>query len=201
MNLRVCDLWSLRCLRGFSIKRFIRLRVQQVSNPLSRHTRPVLDLSMARPCSGSNASRASLSSAKPLLSSSCSAGAGRSWEATTGPSLPELCQCSAAGTAVRTGGVSGTVPLPAPPACPLVAFPHVCVSLGCCQINNRLHLQEEALLLFPSFFLFFSKWVLEVKNSCLIQLLGLYHKLVTCNKLAHLLVCQHSQKQTKWLID
>lgn len=66
------------------------------------------------------------------------------------------------------------------------------------QVNYRLHLQEEELLFF---FPFFFKWFLEVKNSCLIQLLGVYHKLVTCNKLAHLLVCQHSQKQTKWLVD
>ena len=50
-------------------------------------------------------------------------------------------------------------------------------------------------------FFFFPKGFLEVKNSCLIQLLGVYHKPVTCNKLAHLLVRQHSQKQTKWLVD
>ena len=56
MNLRLCDLQLLRCLRGFSIKWFIGLRVQQVSNPLSRRTRPVLDLSMVWPCSGSDAS-------------------------------------------------------------------------------------------------------------------------------------------------
>lgn len=143
-------------------------------------------------------------SAEPLLSSCRGAGAGRSRETAPGPSLPELGWCSAAGAAVCPGGVRGTVPLLAPPAPSLVPFPHVCVSLGCCQTNCRLRVQEEELLFFfPSFFsfFFFSKWFSEVKNSCLIQLLGVYHKLVTCNKLARLLVHQHSQKQTKWLVD
>lgn len=52
-------------------------------------------------------------------------------------------------------------------------------------------LQEEELLFFYIFF--FSGWFFEVKHSYLIRLLGVYHKLVTCNKLAHLLAPTRSK--------
>lgn len=71
-------------------------------------------------------------------------------------------------------------------------FPHcvppICISLGCCQINCRRKNCFSSILFF-----FFSEWFFEVKHSYLIRLLGVYHKLVTCNKLAHLLAPTRSK--------
>jgi len=171
---RLRSLRSPGCLWGFgsSARGFRRSHVPCLT---------VLDLSMAWPCSG-------LNGAGPLS-------AKRRWHRVQ-REQPRDCPHP---SSVRASGVSGAVPLPAPAAVPFSCSP-TSVSLWAVarSATGCIYRRKNC---FSFFLLFFLKWFLEVKNSCLIQLLGVYHKLVTCNKLAHLLVCQHSQKQTKWLVD
>ena len=117
--------------RMFVRIRFISPRVQAVSRPLSH-------------CAGSLDGLALLGlewSGPVVCKASLAPGAAG---AATGLSPPKLRPCQ--------WGEWGC-PAPGSCCCSLLLFPHVCVSLGCCQISYRLHLQEEELLFFfPTFF-------------------------------------------------